>query len=97
MVRLRSDMTMPTSIDPEAVRLFEEADWAWNDNKKAFIEARQPNQESTADYRSRLPGSVGYGELRDHGLAGTTSAPNRDKGLAWLRRRLISTSKSMLE
>ena len=81
-------MAMPTTIDPEAVRLLEEADWPWNDDKKAFVAARQPNQESTADYRRRLPRSVGYGELRDHGLAGTTSAANRDKGLAWLRRTL---------
>lgn len=81
-------MAMPTTIDPEAVRLLEEADWPWNDHKKAFVEARQPNRESTADYRSRSPCSVGYGELRDHGLAGTTAAANRDKGLAWLRRTL---------
>lgn len=81
-------MAMATNIDPEAVRLLEEADWPWNDRKKAFVEARQPKRESSADYQRRLPRSVGYGELRDHGLAGATSAANRHKGLAWLRRLL---------
>ncbi len=81
-------MAIPHDINPQAVQLFQEADWPWDDRKKAFVEARQPDRESTAKYRSRSSRSIGYGELRDHGLAGATSAANCDKGLAWLRRSL---------
>ncbi len=78
-------MAISRDIDPQAVRLLLEADWPWDDRKKAFVEARQPERESAANYRSRSPRSIGYGELRDRGLAGATDGANRDKGLAWLR------------
>lgn len=77
-------MAIPRDIDPQAVQLLLEADWPWDDRKKAFVEARQPERESIANYR-RSPSSIGYGELRDHGLAGDTYEANRNKGLAWLR------------
>ena len=81
-------MAMPHDIDRLAVELFREADRPWDDSRKAFVEARQPERESTADYRARSRRSIGYGELRDHGLAGSPSAADRDKGLAWLRSSL---------
>ncbi len=79
-------MAIPRDIDPQAVRLLLEADCPWDDRKKAFVEARRPERESPTNYRRRLLRSIGYGELRDHGLAGTVSSAKRDKGLAWLRR-----------
>ncbi len=81
-------MAIPHDIDPQAVRLLLEADWPWDDRQRAFVEARQPERQSTANYRSGSARSIGYGELRDHGLARARSVANRDKGLAWLRRSL---------
>jgi len=85
-------MAMPTNIDPEAVRLLEEANWFWSDAEKAFIEARDPEKETTEEYRSRSPTRISYEELRDYGLAGSASGTERETTLRWLRNKL-SVSK----
>ena len=81
-------MSRPSDIDPGAVRLLEEADWPWSETNKAFAEARDPEQETSEEYRNRPAGRIGYGELRDHGLAGSASAAEREAGLRWLRGKL---------
>ena len=81
-------MARPSNIDPEAIRLIEEADWPWSDRDRAFVEACDPKQETTEQYRSRSPGQVSYDELQDHGLTGSASRAARRAGLEWLRTRL---------
>lgn len=78
-------MAIPKDIDPQALELLIDADWPWDDRKVAFVEARHLEAESSDKYRRRAPRSIGYGELRDHGLAGSTSGVHRESGLAWLR------------
>lgn len=75
-------------IDPEAIRLLEEADWPWSNRDKAFVEARDPERETTAQYRARNKAQVTYAQLRDHGLAGRAAAGERDVGISWLRETL---------
>jgi hypothetical protein len=85
-------MGIPADIDPEVIRLLEEADWPWSNGEKAFVEARNPEKETTEEYRKRSPERIGYGQLRDHGLAGPTSGKERETGLQWLRDRLSASS-----
>jgi hypothetical protein len=75
------EMSIPSNIDPEAMRLIEEADWPWSELGRAFVEARDPERETTENYRSRPPARISYDELRDHGLAGTASRADREEGL----------------
>lgn len=77
---------IPREIDSQAVELFRQAGWTWTGSVKGFIQGRQEGQ-SLEDYNDSLPRSIGYGELRDHYLAGPDLV-NRDKGLIWLRREL---------
>jgi hypothetical protein len=58
----------------------------------AFVEARDPERETTEDYRSRSPARISYEELRDEGLAGPASTVEREDGLRWLRGRLCASS-----
>lgn len=81
-------MAIPHDIDSEAVELFREADWPWDDSANAFVEARQPDRESTAVYRARSRRSIGYETLRDRGLAGAPRAANRNESLNWFRSSL---------
>jgi hypothetical protein len=81
-------MAKPDNINSETIRLLNEADWLWSDSKKAFVKARDPEQETTENYRSRSSAQISYEELRDHGLAGTASEPERYAGLQWLRDKL---------
>lgn len=81
-------MSIPNDIDPEALRAFGRAGWIWVDSQKAFVETRQPEIESTAEYQNRAKMFVGYGELRDRGLAGLNSSATRDAGITWLRNKL---------
>ena len=81
-------MAIPHDIDPQVAQLCQEADWVWDDTRKAFVETRQPGRESTPEYRSRSPLSIGYGELRDHNIAGATTSEKRVEGLTWLRKSL---------
>jgi hypothetical protein len=85
-------MAIPSNIDSEAIRLLEEADWPWSDTHMAFIEARDPERETTEDYHSRSPDRISYAELRDQGLAGSAPTPEREAGLRWLRGRLSASS-----
>jgi len=52
-------MAIPRDIDPQAIQLLGEADWPWDNGKKAFVEARRPEQDSTAEYCQRLPRAIG--------------------------------------
>jgi hypothetical protein len=74
-------MPRPSDIHPEAVRLLEEADWPWSDHDGAFVESRDPERETTEQYRARQPTQIGYAELRDHGLAGSVPAAGREGGI----------------
>jgi hypothetical protein len=85
-------MSIPSNIDSEAIMLLEEADWPWSNIDRAFIKARDPGQETTEQYRSHQPDQINYEELRDHGLAGSASAAQREAGLQWLRGRLVASS-----
>ena len=64
-------MAKPGDIDPEALHLLEESDWPWSDWHRAFVEARDPERETTEEYRARQPARVSYAELQDNGLAGS--------------------------
>ena len=81
-------MAIPQDIDPQVVQLCQEADWVWDNDRRAFVEARQPDRESLSEYRSRSQRSICYEELRDHNLAGATDAAKHLAGLAWLRKSL---------
>ena len=83
-------MTKPADIDPEALRLLEESDWPWSDWHRAFVEAREPQRETTEQYRARQPAQVTYEALRDHGLAGPTPTVGREPGITWLRGTLTA-------
>ncbi len=85
-------MTIPSNIDSEALRLLEEADWPWSDAHKAFVKARDPERETTEDYRSRSPDRISDEELRACGLAAPASLGGREAGLRWLRERLSAST-----
>lgn len=85
-------MTIPGNIDSAAIRLLVEAQWLWSDAHMAFIEPRDPEQETADDYRSRSPIRISYEELRDRHLAGSWSTAGREEGLRWLRGKLSSSS-----
>ena len=86
-------MTIPTDIDSEAIRLLEESDWPWSNWDKAFIESRNPERETTEDYRRRSPNRISYAELKDHGLANSSSTEVREAGMIWLRGKLAASSR----
>ena len=86
-------MATPKDIDPQALQLLIDAEWPWDGWQMAFVEPRHPEAESSDEYRRRAPRSIGYAELRDRGLAGTTSQALRESGLAWLRGVLGAMSK----
>ena len=77
------------SIDSEARQLLEEADWHWSGH--GFYEkGRDPEKETTEQYRSHPPEQITYEELSDHGIAGQALTTDREAGLQWLRTRLNS-------
>jgi hypothetical protein len=78
-------MAMPKDIDSRALQLLINADWPWDDRTMAFVEPRRPEEESSDKYKRRPRRSIGYGKLRDRGLAGLASSEHRDSGLPWLR------------
>ena len=85
-------MSRPTNIDSEAIRILEKANWPWSDATYAFVKSRDPERETTEDYRSRSPGRINYGELHDHHLLGPASTAELEDGLQWLRERLSISS-----
>ena len=85
-------MSVLTTVDAEAVELFDEADWIWSDLDRAFVKARDPNKETTEEYRSHPPDCIAYEELEDHGLAGQATSAQRETGLQWLEDRLSAYS-----
>lgn len=81
-------MPRPNDIDPEALRLLGETDWPWSDHHRGFVEARDPQRETSEEYRTRQATQIGHAELRDHGLAGPAPAVRRETGIRWLRGKL---------
>ncbi|TKB93258.1 MAG: hypothetical protein E8D40_03905 [Nitrospira sp.] len=81
-------MAIPNDIDPQALQLFDEAGWEWDNKRKAFIEPRKPDQVSTSEYKSGTPRFISYEQLRDHDLSGDGPKPNRLHELEWLTREL---------
>ena len=81
-------MSIPRTIDGEAVRLLEEANWLWNDLNMAFIEARDPVQETTEVSPGDATSQITYEEIQHHGLARRAIPAQRDAGLQWLRGSL---------
>jgi hypothetical protein len=86
-------MAISSNVNSEAILLLEEADWLWSDAHMAFVKARDPERETTEDYRSRSPDRIGYEELQDHGPAGPASTAEREAGLRWLRERIYASSR----
>lgn len=80
-------MAIPNDIAPQALQLFDEAGWVWQ-NSGVYIETRNPDREPTSEYRSRPKHSISYEQLRYHDLAGDGPKPNRSVGLDWLRTSL---------
>jgi len=81
-------MSILPNIGKEVIQLLQEVDFIWDNLSKAFIEAREPERESTDEYKNRSKRSISYEELRDHGLVGTVSEADHERGLAWLRHKL---------
>jgi hypothetical protein len=81
-------MPLFENIDPEAVRLLEEADWHWSECHNSFEQGRDPDKETTEEYLNHPPDRISYEELRDHGLAGQALTADREAGFQWLRRKL---------
>ena len=84
-------MSGPTDVDPQALRLLDETGWLWSDAHRAFVESRDPERETTEQYRDRGPKRIGHGELRDHGLAGHAPTTAMQSGIRWLRERLSAS------
>jgi hypothetical protein len=81
-------MVMPINVHPGAVQLLEKANWIWSDARKVFMETRNPERETTEEYRRRSPATISYEEIRDHGLIGPAPVTEQEAGLRWLRERL---------
>jgi len=64
---------MPINVHLRAIQLLKNANWIWSEARKAFIETRDPERETTEDYRRRSPATISYEEIRDHGLVEPTS------------------------
>ena len=89
-------MPIPKDIDPDAVKLFEEYDWPWNDWTWSFVQARRPGKESAESYRQRQSPSISYEELQDHNLVVTDSRDMREaaEAVTWLQERIKSLEPS---
>jgi hypothetical protein len=89
-------MPIPKDIDPDAVRLFQENDWPWNDWTWSFVQARRPRKESAKQYGERHPPSISYEELQDHNLVVTDSRDMQQaaEGVTWLQGRIRSLEPS---
>jgi len=74
-------MSRLDDIDPEAIRLIEDADWLWSDWDRAFVKARDPESETRGGYRRGLRAQISSDDLRDYGLAGRASNEKREAGL----------------
>jgi hypothetical protein len=85
-------MPIPKDVDPDAVRIFEENDWPWNDWTWSFVQARRPGKESTEQYTTRHAPSISYEELQDHDLLITDSRTMEQaaEGVTWLREKIKS-------
>jgi hypothetical protein len=88
-------MVMPLNVHPGAVQLFETANWIWSDARKAFMKTRNPERETTEEYRRRSPATKIYEEIHDHGLIGSAPVTEQEAGLRWLRERLSVLNRSM--
>lgn len=85
-------MKTSANIATKAIHLLEEANCIWSNAEKAFIEARNLDEETTAEYRSRSLLRISFEEIRDHGLVQSASEAEQEVGLQWLSERL-SVSK----
>jgi hypothetical protein len=81
-------MTISTKFSNEAIRLLENANFIWSNSENAFIEARDPEKETTAEYLGRPLSKISLEEMRDHCLLKTDSVPEQELGLQWLRKKL---------
>lgn len=90
-------MRIQKDIDPEAVKLLEEAEWRWDQSAYAFRRTRRAHGETTEAYKARqrlqpCPDVISYEELDQHGLAphkqDVVTAHEKANGLRWLRERI---------
>jgi len=82
-------MHFPYDLDQEALSLLLEDGWAWNPSLPGFLKTRNPDQQTTEEYRNALQPSISYGWLKDHGLIGASVSPaERAVGLYALQQRL---------
>jgi hypothetical protein len=81
-------MTISTKFSIEAIHLLERANFSWSNGENAFVEVRDPDKETTAEYLSRPPSKISFEEMRDHGLLKSATVPEQELGLQWLRKKL---------
>jgi hypothetical protein len=79
-------MTIPKDLNPEALKIIQEAGWIWDPGRWAFVETWQPGMETLAEFSQRRPGFIGFETLRDDmGLIGSAISQERVERLARLR------------
>ena len=79
---------MSTKFSNEAIRILENANLVWSNNENAFIEARDPDKETTDEYLGRPLLKISFEEMRDHCLLKTDSMPEQELGLQWLCKKI---------
>jgi hypothetical protein len=79
------------SINPKALELLADYNYAWDEWQRCFIEAATAH-ETNEQYRKRAHGQVNWEELEEHGLILSSSpVPTEEdveKGILWLRSHL---------
>lgn len=85
-------MTDNIDIDHEAIGLLNASGWHWSDNRLSFEKGRDPNKETTEEYRSRPRHLISYEELKNNNLVGEVATKDREAGLQWLRRKISTLS-----
>ena len=87
-------MPIPNNIDTEAVKLFKEANWPWDDRARLFRRAARLKESDYEARQQQMPNAdiVSYDALRHHGLApeegDIVTEPETKKGLQWLKNRI---------
>jgi hypothetical protein len=79
------------NVNPQAIKMCEEAGWSWDPYLIAFVETRNANKEMSGQYKIRNKRMVSYEKLRRKGLGVDTTNQNViESGLKWLENELSS-------
>lgn len=91
-------MSMPPTIDIDAVKLLEREGYLWDDWLHGFRRKRRVGLESTDEYRKNAPAVISFEGLEDHHLvwasdlaraAGSeNTVQQRRAGLQWLAEEI---------